>query len=258
MPMTTVTKLTSPPLTPPKCTATKRPIDQAAPTGFEDPFYKRIKVESPKPEALLAAAFNTMSEDTTRFDSIIRLLAPPKGKAAPCLTPDELYQWVAALSHYVSKMQASAASLIDAILSIDWVSRDDKFVAEYRHLLENLVSANASFVQPVLRMLISSFRAVPLKNASPAHLSVKFDHIHTILGGILCLIPSAPSLLTHIVSENFPHKSENVEENMWFLKNIMRIVSYAPVLQNAIWLLAIDRIVQIDVGCSAFFSFCPK
>ncbi|KAI9351459.1 RNA polymerase I-specific transcription initiation factor RRN3-domain-containing protein [Obelidium mucronatum] len=34
---------------------------------------------------------------------------------------------------------------------------------------------------------------------------------------------------------------------MWYLKNTMRIVTYAPVLQNCVWLLAIDKIVQIDV-----------
>ncbi|KAJ3026092.1 UNVERIFIED_CONTAM: hypothetical protein HDU68_006201 [Siphonaria sp. JEL0065] len=145
-------------------------------------------------------------------------------------------------------MQASANPLVDAILAIDWSSKDHTFITEYRHLLENLVSANASFVQPVLKMLVSSFRSVQVKRrTSPALISVKFDHTHSILAGILHLIPSAPSLLTHIIAENYPHKSEGVDENVWYLKNLMRIVSYAPVLQNSVWLLAIDKLCQIDV-----------
>ncbi|ORY52528.1 RNA polymerase I-specific transcription initiation factor RRN3 [Rhizoclosmatium globosum] len=243
-------QLASPPLTPliVKSNTIKRPIDEAEAVSAdadEGTLSKRFKSES-SPEQLLADAFSSAeSESSLHFEHIVRLIRPRTTKKEA--DPASLLRWISTLSRFVSKMQASASLLVDAILALDWCSKDAEFIAEYRHLLENLVSANASFVQPVLKMLVSSFRSVQVKDESPALLSAKFDHIHSILAGILHLIPSAPSLLTHIVTDNFPHKSESVEDNMWYLKNCMRIVSYAPVLQNSVWLLVIDKLVQIDV-----------
>ena len=83
---------------------------------------------------------------------------------------------------------------------------------------------------------------------SQAQLSTKFDYIHGILSGVLALIPSGPSFMLPIIAENFPHKMEDVQCHVWYVKNVLRILKYAPVLRNQTWSLLVDRTIQIDVS----------
>ncbi|KAI8827499.1 RNA polymerase I-specific transcription initiation factor RRN3 [Chytriomyces cf. hyalinus JEL632] len=194
-----------------------------------------------------ATALQTLSVALSRgsTDAVAALLHPTD-RATRRLPAAQLECWLAALSGCVSRMQS--LSLVHAVLRIDWLRVNSvSFVNEYGRLMENLVSANASFAAPVLQMLVSSLRSACVDKESPALLSTKFDSIHSILAGVLRLIPSAPSLLTPLISENFPHKTESAEQNMWYLKNLMRLASYAPVLENSIWIVVVDKLVQIDV-----------
>ncbi|KAJ3095731.1 hypothetical protein HDU96_001064, partial [Phlyctochytrium bullatum] len=186
------------------------------------------------------------------------------------LSTAALTKWVRSFSAVVSSLTPRLAPLVDLILRLDWLDRGQKFVGVYGQFLENLVSAHAFYVVPVVRMLVGSFRAVPpalMKkfqkasasagdpSASPGPamaaiskvLSSRFDHIHGCLRGVLSLIPSGLSFMVPILAEHFPHKTETVEDNVWYLRNMIRVAGYAPMLRGAIWSLAVDRAVQIDV-----------
>jgi RNA polymerase I-specific transcription initiation factor RRN3 len=62
--------------------------------------------------------------------------------------------------------------------------------------------------------------------------------------------------MVSIITENFPHKSEDVQAHVWYVKNVLRIVKYAPVLRNPLWALLIDRAVNIDVSSWWFTVDC--
>ncbi|KAJ3248348.1 hypothetical protein HDU78_000974 [Chytriomyces hyalinus] len=164
--------------------------------------------------------------------------------------------WLEALAMNVSFMSASASKpLVDAILSCKrWFSDSDldlkytaRMLADYSHLVQNLVSAHAFLVQPVVNSLVLALRDARTGRESPAVLSTKYDRIHSVLSSVIRLIPTGLTFMSTILAENFPHKSEHVAVNVWYLKNLMRIVGYAPVLRNSIWALAIDRLMQMDV-----------
>ncbi|KAJ3215897.1 hypothetical protein HDU67_010199 [Dinochytrium kinnereticum] len=169
--------------------------------------------------------------------------------AAKKVTTATLTKWVKSFSAVVSSLSPRLASLVDLLLKVDWIGRGDEFVQVYRHFLENLVSAHAFYMMPVVRMLVGWLRNASDKAnlRSSADLSTAFDQIHECLRGVLRLIPSGLSFMIPILTENFPHKTENVQANVWYIRNMMRIAEYAPVLQRPIWGLAIDRAVQIDV-----------
>ncbi|KAJ3240916.1 hypothetical protein HDU81_002419 [Chytriomyces hyalinus] len=164
--------------------------------------------------------------------------------------------WLEALAMNVSFMSASASKpLVDAILSCKrWFSDSDldskhtsRMLADYSHLVQNLVSAHAFLVQPVVNSLVLALRDARTGRESPAVLSTKYDRIHSVLISVIRLIPTGLTFMSTILAENFPHKSEHVAVNVWYLKNLMRIVGYAPVLRNSVWALAIDRLMQMDV-----------
>ncbi|KAI8846655.1 RNA polymerase I-specific transcription initiation factor RRN3 [Chytridium lagenaria] len=96
-------------------------------------------------------------------------------------------------------------------------------------------------------MLVVGFRSAQVTHKNGAEISNDFDRIHEALRGVLRLIPSGLSFMVPILTEHFPHKSEDLHANVWYMKNMMRVVEYAPVLMKPMWGLAVDRILQIDV-----------
>ncbi|KAJ3071686.1 hypothetical protein HDU98_004945 [Podochytrium sp. JEL0797] len=168
--------------------------------------------------------------------------------AKPVLTPFAKSVWLCALSENVSLLGSEHASpVVAAVLNIkDWFCTAS-LVKEYKHLLEVLVSAHPVLVAPVVESLVASLRTARTGKESPADLSTKFDHIHSVLNTVIRLIPTGLSFIQTILNDNFPHKSEDSLDTLWYLKNLFRIVSYAPVLRNSVWALGIDRALQIDV-----------
>ncbi|KAJ3198279.1 hypothetical protein HDU83_009535 [Entophlyctis luteolus] len=168
------------------------------------------------------------------------------------LSTPALASWVSALSLCVSSLSLPrAAPVVEAILRMDrWYSSEDgsdTLTIEYKHLLENLVSAHGFFVQSVVASIVKALRKARTGKESQAALVSKYDRIHSVLSAVIRLIPSSLNFMPSLLSENFPHKSSDTQDNVWYLKNLMRILEYAPILRNPVWALAIDKVVQIDV-----------
>ncbi|KAJ3356982.1 hypothetical protein HDU83_009152 [Entophlyctis luteolus] len=148
-----------------------------------------------------------------------------------------------------SSPAAPPVAAVRILLSANWSAWPKYAVNEFRHDLEILVSANTTHVHTVLSMLVSTFRVDHSFNQPHESVSISraaFDNVHSVLSSILRLIPNAVVMLPPLISEFFPHKSESIDTNVWYLKNAIQIASYAPVLESTIWSLAIDRLVQID------------
>lgn len=53
----------------------------------------------------------------------------------------------------------------------------------------------------------------------------------------------------------FPHKRESIRAHVTFVKNILTILDYAPVLREQVLAIIIDRIIKIDVcNLASIFS----
>lgn len=54
-----------------------------------------------------------------------------------------------------------------------------------------------------------------------------------------------------ILTQAFPHKTEDLESHCSYIKNILDVAKYALELRHSIWYLIIERTIQIDVGASS-------
>lgn len=70
---------------------------------------------------------------------------------------------------------------------------------------------------------------------------------HFVLQRILHLVPTAPSCLLPIITENFPYKTTAVQRHLWYLRNVLTILSYAPVLRNQMLGIIVEKILQLDM-----------
>ncbi|KAI1300548.1 hypothetical protein EDD11_006093 [Mortierella claussenii] len=182
------------------------------------------------------------------FEELIAQLTV--SKPAP-LTPAKLLQWIQAMSQCISLLDKSCTALIDAMLQIDWVVQDDVFVQYYLSFLGNVVSAHAFYVVAVQSMLVKKLTTRHKSSSPEALLSVtrerQFERVHQALKYTLDLIPTGPTTLFPLLAAEFPHKRESIHAHVIYVKNILRVLDYAPVLRAQVLSVVIDRIIQIDV-----------
>lgn len=74
------------------------------------------------------------------------------------------------------------------------------------------------------------------------------DRIHYTLQFILDLVPTAifSTLFPALVAE-FPHKSERKQAHKNYMRNLLRVVEYAPALRNKLLAMLTDRVIKVDV-----------
>ncbi|KAG1051798.1 hypothetical protein G6F46_009018 [Rhizopus delemar] len=184
--------------------------------------------------------------NSSRYNELVELLSKdPSSPEAPSTL--KLYTWIVVLSQSVSQLDKSCASLVESALLIDWSFRNRGFVNAYIDFLENLVSAHAFYVVPVLNSLVQGFR---YRNVLPENPKVTrtqaYDRYHEALQCIVRLIPTAVNSLFVSLVRYMPHKRFNSAEQAAYVKNILLISEYAPVLRKQILGLVIDQMVQID------------
>ncbi|KAG0236688.1 hypothetical protein BGW42_002850 [Actinomortierella wolfii] len=113
----------------------------------------------------------------------------------------------------------------------------------------NIVSAHPIYLSLVLSMLVGRFRHRSISRSSEHNINPQqqFNRVHQALKYILDLIPTASTTLFPLLVSEFPHKRESYGAHMSYVKNILRVLDYAPVLRSQVLGVVIDRIIQIDV-----------
>ncbi|KAI9481401.1 MAG: RNA polymerase I-specific transcription initiation factor RRN3 [Benjaminiella poitrasii] len=113
--------------------------------------------------------------------------------------------------------------------------------------LENLVSAHAFYVVPIFNSLVQGFR---YRNSLPQNTSItrtkSYERYHEALQCILQLIPTGSNSLFVSLVRYMPHKRFNSADQAAYVKNILSVSEYVPVLRKQILGLVIDQMVQID------------
>lgn len=93
---------------------------------------------------------------------------------------------------------------------------------------------------------ISNFVSIGHK-PSVIDFAQQHNRVHQALKYILDLIPTGPTSLFPLLVAEFPHKRESIRAHITFVKNILAILDYAPILREQVLAIIIDRIIKIDV-----------
>ena len=103
----------------------------------------------------LMSAFESKSKNQSfEYHEICEYLSTHKS-----ISSANLHLWISSLSLMVSNLSPTHCKrLIDIVLSIPWISKDDPFVNTYISFLEVLVSAHSVHTASVCKMLIQLFR----------------------------------------------------------------------------------------------------
>jgi len=168
---------------------------------------------------------------------------------------EQLILWMETFSKIVSNFTKEFQDLVGIILDINWVIRSSEFAIVYSQFLENLVSAHAFYMFPVAERLINLLCwKKPFENPRATFVSdpsvtpkIACDRVHAVLKRIISLIPSGPSFLITPIAEAFPDKFQDIKYQLWYLRNILKMIEYIPVLKEPIMSLIVEKIIKIDV-----------
>lgn len=181
-----------------------------------------------------------------------RYLPPVVGEEDDTLKPHELQVYVMALTGCVPILKDKACNgLVKTILKCSWLGRDDEFVKVFTHFLAALVSAQGSYLLPVLSMMVEKFSdtrssvwCVP--DFPEVSRETMRNRLHSTLQYLLQMFPSAVAVLENLISAKFPFPDDSMRVHMAYIHNLLRIKDYVPALRDEVLDLIINRVVKID------------
>eukprot|EP00903_Cladosiphon_okamuranus_P012898 g12042.t1 len=167
--------------------------------------------------------------------------------------PETLWRLYLGLSHCVtiiSQQPEEYKELIDAVFRFDWRASDN-IVQSFSGLLSHLVSANSTCMVPAMHMLVRNL-VLTLRdldgegNVDPAALT-RQHHVHAALQASLTLVPSGRSKLFGVLKQNYPHRRLRAEILSDYAMHALRVVQYAPLIEESVLRLIIEKSLEIDV-----------
>jgi RNA polymerase I-specific transcription initiation factor RRN3 len=70
---------------------------------------------------------------------------------------------------------------------------------------------------------------------------------HQALMKILRLIPLGPSFIMPILAQHLPHKSQDLQNQVFYVKSLLYMAEYVPTIKTQLFGLIIDLLVQVDI-----------
>ncbi|KAF9106366.1 hypothetical protein BGX27_009202 [Mortierella sp. AM989] len=119
--------------------------------------------------------------------------------------------------------------------------------ARFEELIAQLTVSKPAPLTPTKLLQWIQAMPPPSENAPVVSRDRQYDRVHQALKYILDLIPTGPTSLFPLLAAEFPHKRESIHAHITYVKNILRVLDYSPVLRTQILSVVIDRIIQIDV-----------
>jgi len=94
--------------------------------------------------------------ESTQYDGLREILTT-KPTAADAPSSNLLKRYIIALTGLSSLMGRKCGSLVESVMEIEWLGRDEEFITLYRRLLVNLISSYGGYANDILESLVDTF-----------------------------------------------------------------------------------------------------
>jgi RNA polymerase I-specific transcription initiation factor RRN3 len=188
--------------------------------------------------------------ESTRYNELCELLKQ-KPSSGDALKSKVLKRYLVAITGLCRTVGKKGLALVQAIMQMPWLGRDDEFVKQYETLVTNLLSSYGGYEHEIIFSLISRFTTLRphhgrLPDESRVSIPQMLDRLHSCIHNILQRVPSSVGQLQMLLRQDFPHASDSFTEHMDYVDNLIRIVSYAPYIKNDIATMIFDKITVLD------------
>jgi len=190
-----------------------------------------------------------LSENT--YDCILRLLKDPNSEV------DVVTQCLLDLEQCVSCLGESHRALVNIILNMSWLNRSPHLTSVYQAFLLTLVSAHINYLKPCLRSLVKRFvlddRTMGVNMSAEEmqqNCTQQFDHIHSVLRSLSCLVPMTSVVLPAVLEDQFPYITKPSTSLQHYSQNVLTVPAYLPSLRLQLLELVFKNLLKLDVRSS--------
>lgn len=203
------------------------------------------------------------TRDDTGYESIRTMFAdatwdpatyvPKLGEEEKHHTSDSLKKYMIALIERINELKKGCSSMILAVLDMNWVGRSEVFVSLYVRFLGALASASPGFLRAIMERIVRHFAILPAyMGAIPGEAivtkSVMMARFHNTLQYLLRLVPSSSASLAECLRNEFPnHRIATRRQYVDYVKNMLRMPTYAPEIKGDVLTLTSERLLKLDV-----------
>ena len=168
------------------------------------------------------------------------------------LKPHELRAYVIALTSCMPVLKDKECNgLVKTVLGCSWLGRDEEFVKVYTYFLAALISAQGTYLLPVLSMIVGNFMLTrpsewSVNDYPEVGREMMRGRLHQTLQHLLQIFPAASSVLENMLGSKFPFPNDSLRTHMAYIHNILRVKDYVPELQDEVLDIILTRAVKID------------
>lgn len=210
----------------------------------------KVRFQLPKDRGLIAAIDDVLNyENYTQYHEFILFLTECQ------TTDDDLLRIISDATKSVQLLTPTKFPLlVEAILSINWLNRNNKIVNCYTEFLIELLIAHNKYSNFVIHKLIMYWipddaSASKWINANPdAEINENLKIIHNLLGKILNILPLTFDIVTEKLEDLFPYYKKPPHVVGGFVHNILWLLEYKPNFMDFVLEMLLKRILLLDVN----------
>ena len=155
----------------------------------------------------------------------------------------------AALVH-VSSLDKRCNGLVSAIMSTEWVGRDENFIKIYTKFLGNLAASQSGYLHRILFSLVDLLGPQKTRRLSDCRIVRQPAIQKRVLNAIQYLtklIPLASGTLAQIISKKLQYDFAKPEERVIYNRNFLDLIEFIPELKSHILEGITCELVKLDI-----------
>ena len=137
--------------------------------------------------------------------------------------------------------------MVETILSIRWISKNEEIMQLYHRFILNLLTAKSEFLTLSLSKIISCF--VPTEEETnewslgtpTLEMAEKLNSVHGLLRKLIDVIPMIPVSLKKKIRQEFPYFRQPNFKIAAYIHNILEILDYCPVITHDVYELIFEK-----------------
>lgn len=173
------------------------------------------------------------------------------------IASDVRLKYVKELNQHVTELGKDFEPLVGCLLALDLSSFDEADMAEYLSLVMNLVSAHTFYLGACVKMIVDNFRPKKHMIGSAVSNEVRqqnqllFSKLHSLLRGIVKLVPMTSVVLLPLLANMFPFYMSDVYVLQCYVDNLLQLTTYLPKSRGPILRIIFVELTKIDVHIPA-------
>ena len=187
--------------------------------------------------------------DDEDYERVKSVFSDSPGKSRRSSTNAIRAHLQAALVH-VSSLDKRCNGLVSAILSTEWVGRDENFTAIYTKFLGNLAASQSGYLHRILLSLVDLLGPQKTRRLSDCGIvrqPVIQKRVLSAIHYLTKLIPLASGTLAQIISKKLQYDFAKPEERIMYNKNFLDLIEFVPELKSHILEGITSELVKLDI-----------